>query len=347
MRYWSKSRQRSTQKFLSFTPREETRETLISLTGLVSPRSHFSVTASNFLPGTKFNHFPWPPLPNTDERPSWTGRKFLVGASELDYLGYGGNDSAWSDELTAMHEAEATSAHPIDIASRTLAIRSMKQVVKDPRATLLDIGSSSGFLIEELRKAFPRAAIIGSDYLASVVAHAAQRLKNTPFIQFDLRHCPLRDECIDGVTALNVLEHIDDDRTALQEIHRILRRGGIAHIEVPAAPSCYDIYDEVLLHHRRYRLHELTAIAEGLGFQTERATHLGFSLYPAFRLVKTLGRSRLRRLSPTEKKTIVAARIRYTAHSRVLSYLLSTENWLGKCVNYPFGIRAVVRLKKA
>jgi SAM-dependent methyltransferase len=296
----------------------------------------------------KFNQFPWPPLPNTSEIPSWNGRRFLVGAAELDYLGYGGGDSAWSAELTAMHEVDATSVHPIDIASRRLAIGSMKQVVKDPHATLLDIGSSSGFLVEELRKALPGAAIIGSDYLASVVAHAAQRLENTPFIQFDLRRCPLQDGCIDGVTALNILEHIDDDRTALKEIHRILRRGGIAHIEVPADPSCYDIYDEVLLHYRRYRLNELTAITNGLGFQTERATHLGFSLYPAFRFVKALGRIRTgHRLSPTEKKTIVAARIRNTARSRVLTYLLSAENWLGKYVTYPIGIRAVVRLKKA
>jgi ubiquinone/menaquinone biosynthesis C-methylase UbiE len=295
----------------------------------------------------KLNQFPWPPLPNSGESPSWNGRRFLVGAAELDYLGYGGSDSAWSDELTAMHEAEATSVHPIDIASRNLAIGSMKQVAKDPYATLLDIGSSSGFLIEELRKAFPTAAIIGSDYLASVVAHAAHRLENTPFIQFDLRHCPLPDGCIDGVTALNVLEHIDDDRTALKEIHRILRRGGIAHIEVPADPSCYDVYDEILLHHRRYRLNELTATANELGFQTERATHLGFSLYPAFRFVKALGRSRSSRLSTAEKKTIVAARIRNTARSRVLTFLLSAENWLGNYITYPIGIRAVVRLKKA
>jgi SAM-dependent methyltransferase len=295
----------------------------------------------------KFNQFPWPLLPNSGESPSWNGRRFLVGAVELDYLGYGGSDSAWSDELTAMHEAEATSVHPIDIASRSLAIGSMEQVMKDPYATLLDIGSSSGFLIEELRKAFPTAAIIGSDYLASVVAHAAHRWENTPFIQFDLRRCPLPEGCIDGVTALNVLEHIDDDRTALKEIHRILRHGGIAHIEVPADPSCYDIYDEVLLHYRRYRLNELTATAKELGFQTERATHLGFSLYPAFRFVKALGRSRSSGLSTAEKKTIVAGRIRNTARSRVLTCLLSAENWLGNYVTYPIGIRAIVRLKKA
>jgi ubiquinone/menaquinone biosynthesis C-methylase UbiE len=265
----------------------------------------------------------------------------------LEFLGYGGNSSAWSDELTSMHEAEATAVHPIDLASRRLAIESMKQVVKSPHPTFLDIGSSSGFLLEDLKKAFPEAAIIGSDYLESVVRSAARRVEETPFIQFDLRQCPLENECIDGVTALNVLEHIDDDRKALKEIHRILRRGGIAHIEVPAGPSCYDIYDEVLMHHRRYKLSELIATAKELGFQIERATHLGFSLYPAFRIIKARGRIRASRLSPAEKKAVVAAQIRTTARSKVMASMLALENWVGKYVAYPFGIRAIARLKKA
>ena len=72
---------------------------------------------------------------------------------------------------------------------------------------------------------------------------------------------------MDGVTALNVLEHIDDDFTALNEIYRILIPRGIAHIEVPADPACFDLYDEVLMHFRRYRLRDLVAMAQRIGFE--------------------------------------------------------------------------------
>ena len=68
------------------------------------------------------------------------------------------------------------------------------------------------------------------------------------------------------MTALNVLEYIDDDRKALTEIYRILKSGGLAHIEVPADPASFDLYDEVLLHFRRYRLSELIAKASAIGF---------------------------------------------------------------------------------
>jgi SAM-dependent methyltransferase len=160
-----------------------------------------------------------------------------------------------------MHEREASSSHPIDLASRALAIESMKLIKAEGRPVILDVGCSSGFLVEDLLRNIANAGIIGADYLPDIVFKAAQRVPKNPFLQFDLRQCPLPNGCIDGVTALNVLEHIDDDVKALAEIFRILKRGGIAHIEVPAGPGSFDLYDEVLLHLRRYRLCELIAKA--------------------------------------------------------------------------------------
>ncbi|MBV8141394.1 MAG: class I SAM-dependent methyltransferase, partial [Verrucomicrobia bacterium] len=66
--------------------------------------------------------------------------------------------------------------------------------------------------MEDLLREVPQAAVIGSDYLPDLVLSAARRIRSAPFLQFDLRKCPLPDECLDGVTALNVLEHIDDEQ---------------------------------------------------------------------------------------------------------------------------------------
>jgi ubiquinone/menaquinone biosynthesis C-methylase UbiE len=72
-------------------------------------------------------------------------------------------------------------------------------------------------------------------------------------------------------------------RKALSEIYRILKSSGFAHIEVPADPGSFDLYDEVLLHFRRYRLSDLVAKSEAAGFIVRKATHLGFLIYPIFR----------------------------------------------------------------
>ena len=205
---------------------------------------------------------------------------------------------------------------------------------------------SSGFVIGEICSALPRAAVVGSDYILSSLEKLAARLPGVPLLQFDLRHCPLPDACVDAVTSLNVLEHIDDDAQALREIARILRPGGLAHIEVPAGPSCYDFYDELLMHHRRYRLSELLAKAQEAGFTVERATHLGCLIYPAFWFFKKRRQWLSSRLSEAEKQGIVARNIRVTGKSALLSCALRIEAGLSRLLNFPFGIRCVAALRK-
>ena len=188
---------------------------------------------------------------------AWDGRQFVNSAGEhRKILCYTQTDSNWNDALTQLHEQEAGSQHPIDKASRRLAIRTIDELCKSSEPLVLDVGCSSGFLLEELTVQMPRAAVIGADYIEQPLQKLANQFKGIPLLQFDLRHCPLPDASIDGIVCLNVLEHIDDHVAALANIFRILRPGGIAHIEVPSGPWLYDLYDEILMHHRRYRIGE-------------------------------------------------------------------------------------------
>lgn len=294
----------------------------------------------------KFADFPWPRLTDKKLAPVWIGNGFRVGSEFLEVLSYGENKSAWSDELTAMHEAEASSSHPIDLASRALAVRSMHELANGTGQLVLDIGCSSGFLIQYLQAQLPTLSVFGADYLASVVVRAARRNPGIPFIQFDLRKCPLPDRCVGGVTALNVIEHIDDDFAALNEIYRILAPRGIAHVEVPADPACFDLYDEVLMHFRRYRLKDLVAMTKSIGFEVRFATHLGFLIYPAFRLVKLRNRICYSSLSRNAKQSVVRRQINTTGSSLAMQIALGVELNLGRFARFPFGIRAVVKLAK-
>jgi ubiquinone/menaquinone biosynthesis C-methylase UbiE len=294
----------------------------------------------------RFKDFPWPAIVECKQNPVWTGSCFEVCSRRMKVLAFAQSESAWSPELTEMHEREASSSHPIDLASRALAVDSMKMLMVRRRPIIIDIGCSSGFLIEDLMREIPQSELIGADYILEIVLKAAQRLPNNPFLQFDLRRCPLPDACVDGITALNVLEHIDDDLRALVELHRILKRGGLAHIEVPADPRSFDLYDEVLLHFRRYRLSELTEKARKVGFVVRKATHLGFFPYPLFKYAKIRNQHLGKRLTFQEKTKVVAEQIRSTRSSRILARMFAFERRLGSVASYPFGIRAVATLEK-
>jgi hypothetical protein len=122
-----------------------------------------------------------------------------------------------------------------------------------------------------------------------------------------------------------VLEHIDNDFKALQEIQRILRPCGLAHIEVPANPPSFDLYDEVLMHFRRYRLGDLTTKAREAGFAILKATHLGFFVYPLFKMGKRRNQKAGKNVSFDEKKAILARQIGTTARNQLLSMAFKVE----------------------
>ena len=289
--------------------------------------------------------FPWPPPPGSSSRPQWNGREFVVADDDRrSVLCYDRADSNWSPELTALHEAEAGANHPIDQASRTLAVQSIQQFA-GPDAVVLDVGSSSGFVLDALQRTGAALALIGSDFLTQPLFALAKRLPGVPLLQFDLSRCPLPDACVDAVIALNVLEHIADHEAALREIFRSLKPGGIAHIEVPAGPHLFDIYDEHLMHHRRYTMPQLRELVTRTGFEILNATHLGVWMYPAFAWVKRRNR-RFLSFSADEKSRMVASQIRSTSHSTLLRTLLRCETAIGLAVSYPFGIRCVIVARK-
>ena len=69
----------------------------------------------------------------------------------------------------------------------------------------------------------------------------------------------------DLITALDVIEHIEDDRHAIEHMMRMLKPGGWLVITVPAMPSLWTRHDEINMHYRRYTRGGLTQRLEQHG----------------------------------------------------------------------------------
>jgi SAM-dependent methyltransferase len=294
---------------------------------------------------SRLDDFPWPRPAGSLGKPLWDGTGFLVDGEFRRILEFDPGESHWSPELTALHEREAGSQHPIDRASRRVAIDSFRRFVPAEDPIVLDVGCSSGYVLKDIRRALPKASLIGSDYILPPLVNLAREMPNLPILQFDLRNCPLPDNCVDVVTALNVLEHVDQDQQALAHIHRILRPNGIAHVEVPAGPHLYDVYDQHLMHHRRYSLRNVASMAQRAGFEVLRATHLGFFVYPAFSYVKKRNRKAAEN-NKLDPATRVKANIRQSRNSILMRALTWIELRLSPFITFPIGIRCVLVLRK-
>ena len=285
--------------------------------------------------------FKLPPPNGESENPRWNGSCWDLGNKKVDVLEYSTNYSGWSDDLTKLHEDSIGQNHPIDNASRQDAIAQIQHAITaNANPIILEIGCSSGFLIRDLNKSFPEAHVIGSDVVKEPLNILAANIK-IPFIRFDLLKCPLPDNCIDVVVMLNVLEHIEDDVTALQKVFNILKTNGTLVLEVPAGPKLYDSYDAQLNHFRRYSSFELQKKLEKVGFTIKRNSHLGFFLFPAFVFIKLMGK-----FANSKNNMAVEDRASKTSKSLLVLLSLKVEQAYFRKFTLPFGIRALITAKK-
>jgi SAM-dependent methyltransferase len=285
------------------------------------------------------------PPPGYSEPAVWTGRGFRVGQTHLPILSYQTGPAGWTEELTRIHEDVAGEDHYIDRASRQHAARQLQRWVRRPRPLVMDVGCSSGFFLRLLRARFPGYQLVGADCVRGPLENLAASMPDVPLLQFDLCQCPLPDQTFDALVMLNVLEHIEDDLGAARQAQRILKPGGLAVIEVPAGPDLYDIYDRQLLHFRRYRMVELIRMLQSAGFEIVERSHLGFFLYPAFRIVKKRNQKHLAAVSEVQR-ALVKRDISRSSNSVFMHGIMRLESAIRRWIYYPVGIRCLATCRK-
>ena len=195
-------------------------------------------------------------------------------------------------------------------------------------ATIVEVGCSTGYLLEDLRATYPSARLIGFDLIASGLRKAHAALPDCVVAQADARQIPLADGCADAVMSVNLLEHVHDDRRALAEIKRVLRPGAAAVLVIPTCPRLYDYYDRFLHHERRYARGEMAEKARGVGLRVEADMYLGSVPFPAFWAVKKRNRLRFDDLAGTELEERVRHDFEGTGDSPVFKAACALERWL-------------------
>jgi len=73
----------------------------------------------------------------------------------------------------------------------------------------------------------------------------------------DIQKLPYRKNTFEIVFALDVLEHVKNDFSAVAEISRILKKIGFAVISVPHRKKYYTLQDKLIGHYRRYEIDEI------------------------------------------------------------------------------------------
>jgi SAM-dependent methyltransferase len=158
------------------------------------------------------------------------------------------------------------------------------------RRTMLDVGCGTGFLLDGLRTSSADTALAGCDLLFEGLRRARQRLDGMPVFQADVGRLPVRRP-FDAITALDVIEHVDDDEAALRELFRGLTPGGGLVITVPQHQWLWSEVDEFSRHRRRYSRTDMLSKLRAAGFEVLRCTSFFATTLPlmAVRLFRPQG----------------------------------------------------------
>jgi SAM-dependent methyltransferase len=130
------------------------------------------------------------------------------------------------------------------------------------------------------RLTLDREAVLAVDVEPGCIERLRQRFPNQPNLRavacdvMSPEFAQLQSFAGDTCVCLNVLEHIERDREALERMAGILIPGGKLILLIAASPSLYGRIDELLGHHRRYTKASIARLAAEAGLRVKTSHYL-------------------------------------------------------------------------
>lgn len=167
--------------------------------------------------------------------------------------------------------------HAWSVARRDILLRVLEKSGLERNARIVEFGCSGGLLLDLLRKAGYHST---SGVEASETAVALCQTRGISNVmttdEAAVRLAPSNFDC---VIASDVLEHIQDERAALAEWHRLLAPQGKLIVFVPAFSMLWSRHDVINQHYRRYTLWQLSERVKAAGFVIEDSGYWNWALF--------------------------------------------------------------------
>jgi SAM-dependent methyltransferase len=226
------------------------------------------------------------------------------------------------------------------VGRRAILESFLRQIIQNPKAKIqnakiLDVGCGTGANLEMLSQ-FGQAE--GVDVSDDALEFCRQKgLK----VQKGLAETmPYADDTFDVTTALDVIEHLDDDVAGLKEMHRVTKPGGYSLIFVPAFMWLWGVQDDISNHRIRYTKAQIVERLRRAGYEIERATYANWTFFGPILAGRTL--MRVTGIKPESENNV-----NVSALNSVFGKLFSAERYWLKNFDFPFGVSIVVVARKA
>jgi len=202
---------------------------------------------------------------------------------------------------------------------------------------ILDVGCGAGSVVDLLS---PFGEVVGIDNYRPLVKYCQSQ--NKMVIHGDVNHLPFRNYSFDLVVALELLEHVKKDVSALKEIYRVLNKKGYLFLSVPAFKFLWGSHDLAANHYRRYLKKEINEKLIKAGFCIVKITYMNFFLFPLIAIFRVF-KGKFSKLDPHLDSEYFS---KLSLLSSFFSSILKIEGALFPLLNFPFGVTLICVAKK-
>jgi len=160
-------------------------------------------------------------------------------------------------------------------------------LVRQSDLAIVDVGCGEGITLEKMHRLFPERKVLGIDFLPENIDIC--RYHGCKVELGDVYNLPLSSKSVDFVLFMEVIEHLEDPETAIQEIHRVLVPGGRLVIVFPN-DMVFKIARILTLrfreaaydpgHVRQWTPHDMRGFLSGQGFTTTFFRNIPLYFWP-------------------------------------------------------------------
>ncbi len=120
-------------------------------------------------------------------------------------------------------------------------LRTVLSLIETSPMRVLDVGCASGWFLWQVKKEFPKSSCTGIDVYKEAITYGKKKYKNLELRHADGHRLPFKANTFDVVVCCEVIEHVLDPAGLLREIRRVLKKKGVAIIEMDSGNLLFTI----------------------------------------------------------------------------------------------------------
>lgn len=197
---------------------------------------------------------------------------------------------------------------------------------------ILEIGCGPGGMMEPLSK---HGRVHGLDISLDAMRYCRRRgFPNV--VTGSGMALPFADASFDVVCLFDAIEHIPDDRKVLEEVHRVLKPGGVVFLSVPAYQFLYSQNDRLVHHQRRYTKGRMTKLLREARFTPRKATYFNTFLFPLILPAVLMVKLKEKLVGLPRHQTNLSHEF-HRGLNDLFAWFMGSERMLLRHMEFPFG----------